>query len=426
MRLTRFLLKQRWTHHRRLIWKNKGVYRPEKLPPVAQSLGITPVDVHKFLYPPNEEEKWQPPPGDLRFEHFTEKVPETEKKDYHEETLYHLSTINKFSEGINQACMLTKTQSFEGFPTEIQDLIGKVSIKDQELCLQRAIMQSQVWDSARTLLPRHIDRENLQWKFARTFGITHKRSASILLSNMIRMCQGLVGQYPSMLDRQFVLKPGYETVYKYKDFNLRIASELECLAVGRKPFKPFGDAELVKESVDYTLPDMYPVLPTIDLNQTNNYTIREQGVLKDKIPTNIPSQPLLMFAISTQFWKPEYKQAYNIMQCFGFAAQEARRLYGPTVKELPQPITLINVNMDWTTLNFLCFQLNTVDVSTDEGVKNFVWYDSGNKMFVKHHPQPWKEEEMYKKFRYTDFNPEPFEKFLAVFLHGLPELQENT
>lgn len=425
MRLTRLLLKQKWAAHRRLIWRHKGEYRPEKLPPVTESLGITPIDVHKFLYPPIKE-KWQPPPKDPRFEHFAEEVPETEKENYHEETLYHLSNINMFSEGIKQACMLTKTQSFEGFPTEIQDLIGKVSIKDQELRLQRAIMQSQVWDSAKDLLPRHMDRENLQWKFARRRGIPHKRSGSILLSNMIRMCQGLVGQYPSMLDRQFVLKPSYETVYKYTDINVRIAGEFDCLALGRKPLEPFGDAQLVKESINYTLPDMYPVFPTIDFDQTNNYTIREQGVLKDKIPTDIPSYPILMFAVSSQYWKPEYRQAYNIMHCFGFAAQEARRLYGPTVKELPQPITLINVNMDWTTLNFLCFQLNTVDVNSDEGVKNFVWYDSGNKMFVKHHPKPWREEEMYKHFRYTDFNPEPFEKFLAVFLHGLPELQKST
>ena len=61
--------------------------------------GITPIDVHEFLYPPIKE-KWQPPPKDPRFEHFAEEVPETEKENYHEETLYHLSNINMFSEGV--------------------------------------------------------------------------------------------------------------------------------------------------------------------------------------------------------------------------------------------------------------------------------------------------------------------------------------
>ena len=63
----------------------------------------------------------------------------------------------------------------------------------------------------------------------------------------------------------------------FTDKNLRIAGEFDCLALGRKPLEPFGDAQLVKESINYTLPDMYPVFPTIDFDQTNNYTLREQG-----------------------------------------------------------------------------------------------------------------------------------------------------
>ena len=56
------------------------------------------MDIHEYLYPP--EEKWTPPPEDDRFDKFREPVPETELPDYHEETLYQLSQMMRFSEGM--------------------------------------------------------------------------------------------------------------------------------------------------------------------------------------------------------------------------------------------------------------------------------------------------------------------------------------
>ena len=98
-------------------------------------------------------------------------------------------------------------------------------------------------------------------------------------------------------------------------------------------------------------------------------------------------------------------------------------LFQPDVKVLPEPITIQNINMDWTTLNFLCFQLNTLDTNNDNGVKNLAWCDNNNKLFSKIYPKPWKEEEIWKKMRYEDYSKEVFKKFLAVFLNGASEVQ---
>ena len=99
--------------------------------------------------------------------------------------------------------------------------------------------------------------------------------------------------------------------------------------------------------------------------------------------------------------------------------------FQPDVKVLPEPITIQNINMDWTTLNFLCFQLNTLDTNTDDGVKNLAWCDNDNKLFSKIYPKPWKEEEKWQKMRYEDYCPEVFEKFLAVFLNGASEVRSS-
>ena len=81
--------------------------------------------------------------------------------------------------------------------------------------------------------------------------------------------------------------------------------------------------------------------------------------------------------------------------------------------------------MDWTTLNFLCFQLNTLDMQSDAGVKNLAWFDTDNQLFEKHYPKPWYEDEKFKKFRYEAYAPNVFEKFIAVYLNGVSEFQ-NT
>lgn len=48
-----------------------------------------------------------------------------------------------------------------------------------------------------------------------------------------------------------------------------------------------------------------------------------------KNTATVPARyPLTMFRTMNLFWKPEYKQAYNLLLCFAVAAQEARRIYG--------------------------------------------------------------------------------------------------
>lgn len=423
MRLTRFLCKQKWRLHKKNLWHYRGTYKPQELPPSVTRLGVNPVDVHEYLY--QKPEKWQPTADDPRFQHFREEIPDTEQPDYHEEILYQLSNSIKLSEGIKQAGLLTKTQTFDGLPDQIQALIGKTTIKNQDLLVQRAIYQSQVWDPTNERLPKHFDVENLKHKFRRFYGIPNGRSATILMNNLIRLARSLGGQYPSMVsERQYIFKPTVETVYRYKGLQVRVSGEYECLMLGKRPLQPFGNKDLIDNSVHQKLYDMYPILPTIDLVPYNRYTIREHTALKNT--ATVPARyPLTMFRTMNLFWKPEYKQAYNLLLCFAVAAQEARRIYGPDVKTLPKPITIKNINMDWTTLNFLCFQLNTLDTDSDDGVKNFAWCDTDNKMFVKNYPKPWREEKKWQSIHYEDYSPEVFEKFLAVFLHGALEVQ-NT
>jgi hypothetical protein len=85
------------------------------------------------------------------------------------------------------------------------------------------------------------------------------------------------------------------------------------------------------------------------------------------------------------------------------------------------PITLININLSFDTINFLVFQLNTMDFQNEDGIKNFAWFDS-EKLFTKTYCQPWLEPRVngqlvFKPPEFSDYNKKAFEKFLALYLY---------
>lgn len=58
-----------------------------------------------------------------------------------------------------------------------------------------------------------------------------------------------------------------------------------------------------------------------------------------------------------------------------------------------------------------------MDFDSENGVKNFVWFDS-EKLFSKNICQPWlTEDKKYEPPTYTDYNPDVFKKFLALYLY---------
>lgn len=77
--------------------------------------------------------------------------------------------------------------------------------------------------------------------------------------------------------------------------------------------------------------------------------------------------------------------------------------------------------MDHEMFSFVFFQLNTLSFDSDNGIKNFAWIDGENYLFRKILSQPW----MPKAIRFErleDFDPNVFDKFMAMYLNGVPEV----
>jgi large subunit ribosomal protein L37 len=81
-------------------------------------------------------------------------------------------------------------------------------------------------------------------------------------------------------------------------------------------------------------------------------------------------------------------------------------------KSLPEPVCTQCVATDGETFDFVYFQLNTLDFTSAQGVKNLVWFDNDNLMYNKIIPR----RSMLRNTRYEDYNPEVMKKLVATYM----------
>ena len=65
--------------------------------------------------------------------------------------------------------------------------------------------------------------------------------------------------------------------------------------------------------------------------------------------------------------------ARGLAHCFQLALGQARLLYGPDVVDLPRPVCVQFVQTEGQHFHFSAFQLNTLRLDDDGGVKNIYW-----------------------------------------------------
>ncbi|KAL5019689.1 hypothetical protein ScPMuIL_002581 [Solemya velum] len=414
MKLTNKLCAQHIGFQIKRIWKTKATYKdfPIRVPRVLSEKNIE--VINPLEKPPLP--RWEPPRQTVHIN----QLPPEQHPAYNEEPAYICWHKSRFIEGLKQACVLSKCQTFQGFPPAVEKLIGKIDIPEQDMLVQRYIMQSQKWDPTKEKLPKRIDTSYIMWKFQREYGIPRSKSMCILINNLVRLCQMIVCRYPSAIqDRRQIFKPYLGTHYYFKDKLILINGVNEILQLSNKPLAPFADEETVDSSVTTAIPDIYPIFPTIDLTESHIYRLQNNtGFLQE--PKH--RYPHTLFMANKDFWPESVRQSRAIMYCLGYAVSQAMARFGPDVQKLPEPISVQCVNISETTLNFVFFQLNTMNFKTDDGVKNIAWLDEGNKLYDKLLSKPWLEDR--KVTRYENYDPEPFKKLLALFLNGLPEAKE--
>uniref|UniRef100_A0A3Q2ZDA3 Mitochondrial ribosomal protein L37 n=1 Tax=Kryptolebias marmoratus TaxID=37003 RepID=A0A3Q2ZDA3_KRYMA len=242
----------------------------------------------------------------------------------------------RFVPGVRQAAWLTKSKVISGLPPHLLSLaeMPENQLPDQNERVQNTIKHARFW----------VTTEARGWQNGCPVDFTHLVSVCVSGDDLFQI-RGQNGLLQSSMD----------------------------------PLPEVCGKQEVADTSNHVLETFYPVSPTIDLQQVCVYKEMSSTGFTDDSP--YPHAHTLYFLESTERQyrlHPEQFKAKMMMFTFGNALARAHKLYGSV---LDCPITIQAVGTNGRIFQFLVFQLNTTDLSGDDGIKNQVWLDEDIELY---------------------------------------------
>lgn len=400
MRVTNILCQVNYHRLTKKLWKKNTRMQIQDLgiPPELQEMGVDIKNATDIL---NETKLFKPR---MKESKPIIKPPSVFQRNKY---IYLMNNKVKVSENENQTLALTKTLAYENLPESINRLINVNALDNQDELVQTSALQALVWDAIQDKLPKKVDVTRPGWIFRREYGIRYKKKSSSLLDKFSFLCDAATGNYTESLLRNKILDAYSEIHMKKGNDEVLFQFPCDILMTSPKALPCVASPREVAETETKAVPNIYPIKPTLDLIQLEEYPQASKQSSNQFVSDHLHT--LLIAHKSFGFWFPKQLLARAIATCFSFAAVEAQKKYGSDVKELPEPICVQCVYMDVKSFNFLVYQLNTLEVSHDDGIKNQVWVDEPANLYS----------EIYEESALKDYNRTIFPKMLAFYMNGL-------
>jgi len=341
---------------------------------------------------------------DYKDPRFYRAPPAQEMPLYKEKPCYVYNQRTNALEGVLQALWLTKTKLISGLPPHLLSLAESPvnQIPNQDERVQNAIKHARFWDTTE-------DRPNKE-KYSNT-----------LLLNLLHLCATLQSNHPAIGRRIFAEKYSVAASWKRGEDLLQIRGQNGLLHSSMDPLPEVSGKQEVADTADHVLQTFYPVSPTIDLQKVHVYKELNSSGFRGDYP--YPHAHTLYFlegADARCKLRPDQFRAKMVMFTFGNALARAHSLYGTQPQRvLDHPITVQAVGTNGRIFQFLVFQLNTTDLSGDDGIKNQLWLEEDVELYDFAKVRPLiKKKQVKVPAGLTGYKPETFSRFLALYLHG--------
>lgn len=308
-------------------------------------------------------------------------------------------------EGERQALWLTKAKMMSGLPPQLLLLAKNPAnqITDQDERVKNAIRHARFWDTTE-------ERPHRQ------------RYSKTLLLNLLHLCATLQDRNPAIGERILAEKYSLAATWKRGDDLFQIRGQNGLLLNSMDPIPEVSVKQEVSSTLDDVLETFHPVSPTIDLQKVHVYKEEANcSGFRDDYPFRHPHT--LFFPEGDDDGcklQPEQFRAKMLMFSFGNALARAHRLYGTQPQHmLDHPIIVQAVGTNGRLFQFMVFQLNTTDLSGDDGIKNQVWLDKDVELYDFAKVRPLiKKKQVKVPAGLAGYKPETFSKFLSLYLHG--------
>lgn len=305
-------------------------------------------------------------------------------------------------EGVKQALWLTKSKMMTGLPAQVLALGADPAnqLQNQDQRVQDAIKHSRFWDTTERRPPRE--------KFCLS-----------LIRNLLHLCGGLQMTHPALGRRILAEKYSPVATWSRGEELFQVRGQNGLLLSSMAPLPVLAGKEEVQATADHVLETFYPISPTIDLSIIHLYEETNHTGFREDYP--YPHAHTLFFTEdgSTVKLLPQQLRAKMIMFAFGNALARARALHGGQPGELEAPIVVQAVGSNGRMFQYVVVQLNTTALVDDQGVKNMVWVDEDQELYEYAKIRPIvKKKVVQVPAGLSGYQPQTFQKFLSLYLHG--------
>ncbi|KAK6028394.1 hypothetical protein OSTOST_05557 [Ostertagia ostertagi] len=320
-----------------------------QIPDAVKAAGIT-------VYDPNDPSFMTPiigtgqPLPDLRMDHPAFRVPSIEEHPlYHDTRCFLFDGSIPMSDGIDQAAVLSKAIVREGLPETVIHRAAHVDISEEQV--RDAILHGEKYDPTLEKLPRRFDPV--------LFWVQHIRVHGTPVIKRL-------------VDRDEPLSATLPTVGSFAPSPLVLRFQPHVTLQGSKPISPWATADEVEETrVDRDEP-LSSTLPTVGSFAPSPLVLRFQPHV-----TLQGSKPISPWATADEVEETREQNAANaVMHTFGAAVAEAtRRNSSRDLKK--DPVVVKGVQLVDGKVDLITFQLNTLNLTSEDSTKNIVWVEKG-------------------------------------------------
>ncbi|KAL3995509.1 Mitochondrial 28S ribosomal protein S30 (PDCD9) family protein [Acanthocheilonema viteae] len=390
-----------------LAARNKRKMPRFVIPPVVQEAGFK-------IYDPNHPNFFATEKFSV-VHHPAYKIPQL-----HEHPLYKSVACSlfdgsvAFTDGIDQACSLSKAVKRIGFPEAVLNLASKIPLPECfEDHLNDCIMHGERYDPTLEKLPRLFDPVIFWTNYfpCRVHGTPVLTRGKIILDNLFRTAHLMALQNSQLLNLRYDRDEPLSAILRVDNMENEkipfvLRSEPHIIVQSPEPLTPWTKAVGLS---NIPVPNTAPINPRIDLTSDHIYN---DSVVLPRAKENLFIDTILWCHEQNQKypWTIEQLGAQAIMVCFGAAVAQATR-HGQTNFEnlVDQPVITRAVQLVNGRLDLVVFQLNTLDLGANSRYKNVVWIEPGL--------------QLYKSGKFTenldavkDLNVDTFRKFMALLL----------
>ncbi|KAI6191979.1 hypothetical protein M3Y97_00286400 [Aphelenchoides bicaudatus] len=364
----------------RTILRRKGHHRmPEfKVPEELQKMGVQ-------IHDPNVPGFFDKPFERVEINHNMFRTP-TDKDHplYKAEKAYLFEGTRSFADGIDQACVLINALKARPFPDSVINSNKIEWPSNIEKLVSDSIMAGERYDPTLEVLPKRHD-PILFWTIQRKFhGVPAVKKNNIILENLYRRVylQALHNEHlqENRCDYASPLSVMLAANLFGEDLPFVIRHQPHLTIQSTTPVPRISSKAEVSATIDETPPDIYPILPTLDLKFTNIYNTEPI----------MPRSQIHSLHMNTLLFSKEQNQKYPfttdelaanaIVFCFGAALAQAQRT-AEKVDLTERPIVTKAVQLVDGHMDFVALQLNTLDLKKSDGVKNLVWVEKAQPLY---------------------------------------------